>query len=40
VALCDLDDVLCVHDSVEVATAAVCGHHDRERRRRVNAGPS
>jgi anti-sigma B factor antagonist len=36
VQLCGLDDVLCVHDSVEVATAAVCVRHDRERRPQAN----
>jgi len=36
VQLCALDDVLCVHDSAEMATAAVCGRYDRERRPQAN----
>jgi anti-anti-sigma factor len=31
--LCDLEGVLCSHDSVEEATMAVCGRHDGGRAR-------
>jgi len=36
--LSKLDGVLCVHDSVQVATAAVCGRHEPRPEQRPRAG--
>jgi hypothetical protein len=40
VGLCRLDDVLCVHDSVAVATGAICGRHEGRHRNRATADAS
>ena len=38
--LCQLDGVLCVSDSVDVATAAVCDRHERRPGQGLRAGTS